>query len=660
MPSLDQHTNIQGMRTLVISVLMASCFCSCRQGFSVDEGASGKAFLEAVKMGNNPKAALLLTEGVYTEIRDEKGDSPLLYAVRTGNIPLVRMMLGHGVLKDARSGNGRGALELALDSGNKEMMLCLLEGGVSVDEVCHDNNPIFLKAVRFGDMETVKLLLKSGVSAHTAGKDGQTALHIAARDGLKQCMDLMLASGVNPDVKNDEGLTPLWAAAGASGPVDRWEGIYRLLEAGADCDSPDMDGETLLTLAIRGGLYDEAVELINHGAEVNGAHDGAPLPIEVAVESNRKEMLELLLSRGADGFGLLDDAFKRGDAGLVRSLLAAGVCLRNDTREDGLIAGFVRKGQVELVALCLQYGAHPYLPGKEGENPLHMAIAAGNAPMVNLLLQYGGLSETDGIKDDLIARCVRKGGVDLVKLCLEYGADPLELGQEGQTPLHMAIAMRNTPMVKLLLQHGADPNAYFLRPVSKAFLELAKQESMNWFLKSERRVTPLMMAANNGDVEIISSLIDHGARKYVHTARHKIYPLNFASRKGNVAAMQVILGQDPDDEACHAVLDLSEQKMRLYNDENEVIFSSRVSTGKAGYRTPEGSYVITDKHVRHRSTIYGAKMPYFQRLSCSAFGFHSGNCPGYPASHGCIRMPYSAAKKFFGLTPVGTRVEIQP
>jgi len=590
MPELDMRSLFRAMRTLVAGALVAACLYSCRQGFSIDEGISGKAFMEAVKMGDGRKAALLIQEGVYTEVRDSKGDTPLLYCVRTGNTRLVEMLLRSGVLKDARTVNGKGALELAVDSGNMEMMSCLLDRGISPDEVCHDNNPIFLKAVRFGDMETVKLLLRHGVSANTVGKDGQTALHIAARDGLMQYMDLMLAAGVNPDVRNDDGLTPLWAAAGASGPVERWQGIQRLLEAGAHGDSPGKDGETLLNLAIRGGLYDEAVELINHGAEVSGAHNGAPAPIEVALESGREDMIELLLSRGVDGVALLDD--------------------------------------VDLAELCLQYGANPHAPGREGRAPLHMAIAAGDASMVDLLLQYG--------------------------------ADPSSLGKEGQTPLHMAIAVGSGPMVSTLLRHGVDPNAYFKRPVSKAFLELAKQDSMKWFLSYERGVTPLMMAANHGDPDMIASLLKHGARKYAYTSRHRLYPLNFASRKANVKAMQVILGQDPDNEACHAVLDLSDQKVRLYNAENEVVFTSKVSTGKKGHDTPEGSYVITDKHKKHTSNIYGVSMPYFQRLSCSAFGFHYGRCPGYPASHGCIRMPYKAAKALFALTPVGTRVEIQP
>lgn len=53
-------------------------------------------------------------------------------------------------------------------------------------------------------------------------------------------------------------------------------------------------------------------------------------------------------------------------------------------------------------------------------------------------------------------------------------------------------------------------------------------------------------------------------------------------------------------------------------------------------------------------------MPFFQRLSCSDFGFHYGNVPGYPASHGCIRMPWSSAQTLFSMTKVGDKVTIKP
>ena len=270
------------------------------------------------------------------------------------------------------------------------------------------------------------------------------------------------------------------------------------------------------------------------------------------------------------------------------------------------------------------------------------------------------LSDLQRISEDgFLAQCVRGGEVQIAQLFLLYGADLEKEGREGYTPLQMAIAKRNSEMVRVLLEAGADSNRKFSRPVSEEFLDLTQKESMRWFLKHERRLTPLMMAVNNGDLTIIKLLLDHGAKKYARSGRYRLYPLGFASRRGDVKAMQVMLGKDPAKEKFHIVLDLSDQRLRLYDHNKNILFDSRVSSGKAGYRTPTGEYVITDKHRHHRSTIYHVKMPYFQRLSSGSFGFHAGYVPSYPASHGCIRMPYQSAKELFKMTPTGTRVVIQ-
>jgi lipoprotein-anchoring transpeptidase ErfK/SrfK len=87
--------------------------------------------------------------------------------------------------------------------------------------------------------------------------------------------------------------------------------------------------------------------------------------------------------------------------------------------------------------------------------------------------------------------------------------------------------------------------------------------------------------------------------------------------------------------------------------------SAPVSTGRKGFRTPAGEYVVTDKHRKWRSTLYPADMPFFMRLSCGEIGFHEGKLPGYPASHGCIRMRRKDAAEFFKQVPVGTKVVIK-
>jgi hypothetical protein len=86
---------------------------------------------------------------------------------------------------------------------------------------------------------------------------------------------------------------------------------------------------------------------------------------------------------------------------------------------------------------------------------------------------------------------------------------------------------------------------------------------------------------------------------------------------------------------------------------------SSVSTGTKGHATPSGVFTILEKKKTNRSTTYqGAPMPNMQRLTWSGIAMHSGQLPGYPASHGCIRMPYDFSELLFSLTAKGGTVVI--
>jgi hypothetical protein len=109
-----------------------------------------------------------------------------------------------------------------------------------------------------------------------------------------------------------------------------------------------------------------------------------------------------------------------------------------------------------------------------------------------------------------------------------------------------------------------------------------------------------------------------------------------------------------------AVVSLSKQRIHIYGSTG-LLAQSAVSTGMAGHRTPPGVFTVLEKARYHTSNIYsGAPMPYMQRLTWSGIALHGGVVPGYPASHGCVRLPHSFAPQAFGMTTLGTRVVVTP
>ena len=135
------------------------------------------------------------------------------------------------------------------------------------------------------------------------------------------------------------------------------------------------------------------------------------------------------------------------------------------------------------------------------------------------------------------------------------------------------------------------------------------------------------------------------------------------------------------------VVSLREQEAYLYRGGHRTA-SSRISSGREGYRTPIGRFQVIRKDADHRSSLYGdyvddsgrivkanvdsrrdsrpphshfvgTPMPYFLEFS-PGYGLHQGYLPGVPASHGCIRMPYWKARQFYDAAHIGTPVVVKP
>lgn len=106
------------------------------------------------------------------------------------------------------------------------------------------------------------------------------------------------------------------------------------------------------------------------------------------------------------------------------------------------------------------------------------------------------------------------------------------------------------------------------------------------------------------------------------------------------------------------VVSIPEQRAYVYRG-GVLIAVTTVSTGSRGHETPVGEFTILQKKTFHRSNLYSnAPMPYMQRLTWSGIAIHAGHLPGYPASHGCIRLPAKFARQFYAITELGGTVSI--
>ena len=107
------------------------------------------------------------------------------------------------------------------------------------------------------------------------------------------------------------------------------------------------------------------------------------------------------------------------------------------------------------------------------------------------------------------------------------------------------------------------------------------------------------------------------------------------------------------------VVDLVTQMAYVYRGE-QLVGASTMSAAKTGHITPYGNWTILEKRPFYRSKKYdNAPMPWMERIDEYGIAFHGGVNPGYPASHGCMRLPMKFAEKLYGVTKIGTKVVIE-
>jgi ankyrin repeat protein len=398
-------------------------------------------------------------------------------------------------------------------------------------------------------------------------------------------------------------------------------------------------------------------------------------------------------ARGASDRSLLFTAVLRDDRPLAQKLLDAGA--NGDLTDDAGVTPLMvaaMHGDLESVRALIGHVTDIAARDRAGHSALYYAVNAQKVEIVDLLmsltpnleLAYGdsgelltlALGSPNGrIAQDILSKlprfeewsagalraldgALRAGDRDSVRLLLSKHV-PQPTPEGKRVPLlAYAIATDNAPLFTTLLECGADPNTTLTGKYDAEFLETLPSKSFRNYIEDDKNVTCLMLAAGLGRTDYVHALLQAGAERNRSTGRYKMVALYFAAELGHWQSAQLLLGSGPAPEKLRIEISLSSQKMSLIKD-GVPVMDSICSTGREGYSTKRGNFVITDKERNHRSTIYHVDMPYFMRLSCLDFGMHEGVVPNYPASHGCIRLPGEIARRLFSEIPVGTLVTVQ-
>jgi ankyrin repeat protein len=416
-----------------------------------------------------------------------------------------------------------------------------------------------------------------------------------------------------------------------------------------------------------------------------------------AVATQRTSLIEFYVkehfnpnARASQDRPLILTATLEQDWKTARWLLQAGasVDLADETGLTPLMAA-AREGNIDILRTFISVVTKVDATDRSGHSALHCAIAARKREAAEFLLQFmpdlgthrsellataldsGDMKIADAILDRIpriqewsasarrsLEAALGGGDQDQVRLLLKKHAVPPTPAGKNVPLLAYAIARNDTPALNGLLNGGADPNTILPRRCDKDFLALIPSKCLRDYVAEDNNVTVLMLAAGLGRADYVRALLDAGADRNRATTRYKMLALYLAAETGNWRCTQILLGSGPPPDQLHIEISLASQHVTLIKD-GVSVFNTICSTGREGYSTHAGDYVITDKDRNHFSTIYKVEMPYFMRLNCLDFGMHEGVVPNHPASHGCIRLPGDAARKFFTEIPIGTLVTVK-
>jgi uncharacterized protein len=372
-----------------------------------------------------------------------------------------------------------------------------LAGPPSLEGFGETSSSPLIDAVKKQDPEAIRALLKQKVSVNTPEADGFTALHWAAQRNDLQLVELLLGAGANVKASTRYNITPLYLAAMNGNTAV----IERLLNAGADPNGTAEEGQTMLMTAALSGKPDAVRLLLTRGAKVDTKepYKGQTALMWAAAEGNTAAT-NVLLEAGADatlkstgGFTPLLFAVRNAHAETAVALLKRGANV-NDVAPDGSSALSVAavNAYFELASVLLEHGANPNLPDPRG-SPLHTVA----------WLRKPGADGAAGVGNTPVGTPQQTGNVTAIQLArklLEHGANPNtrvewnepRFGKEGGTA-------RNPPNIRLgrhlISYRGATPFYVAAKNGDIELMRLLIEFKADPTITTLTGVTPLMVAA---------------------------------------------------------------------------------------------------------------------------------------------------------------------
>lgn len=503
----------------------------------------------------------LIQAGADVNLRDHNGTTALIRACDRGATFVVEKLLETGADVRPRDRFSRTALLAAIDTSACRSVIVrkLLQQGADPRDAYSDGTTALMAAFRIRSGETLEL------------------------DARRQIVEWLLTDGADPHAQNKIGETVLMAAAEGG----QWDSMRRLLAykiSLSEINAKDRTGQTALTYAGKGVFHDYKLisrALLEQGALPVGRDEIGQTPLMIAAEASAVEVVRLMLARGADvnarddqgrtaimccdnatiyrllmekgartnvrdreGRTLLMMAAASGKRSVVEYLLKCGVDVQsrdNAGRNALMYAGGSEVSQVEgIVHLLLARGLDINAQDSKGQTALHHAAAEAIShhgtnvletdARLHAYIRSGAgvnVSDREGVTP-LLLLAEMGHPLSEVEFLVERGADINHRDQKGRSTLVWMLLYENQEGVEFLRRKGARIellDAVLMKDSAAALTQIRQGAKID--VQGPFRLTPLMIAAENGMAEVVAALLERGADPHARDVYRRT-PLHIA------------------------------------------------------------------------------------------------------------------------------------
>lgn len=356
--------------------------------------------IQAFSRENDLIVTTLINQGIPPNAEDENGNSMLLLAASQGNLIRVKKCVEDYKLYILKKNNfGENALMRAAESGSYQVCSYLLDKGITIDAQNNKGETALFYALKDDARSIFDFLVSKGAKINHITLDGNTILLKAAILGQGNTIDYLISEGANIHHTNKEGKTAFYYIVSNASAFSSNESLQdAFIAAGANINTPDGSGETLLFKEIERGTMERIQFLLSKGADANTQDHKGERP-----SCNKSEVIKLLIEKGAD-LNAIDDwddtylctAIKQNDLELAHFLVNRGidVNMRCYFKEQAIVKA-IKEKNAPIVRFLAENGAELNALGYGSKTVMDYAQSEGDEEIIAYLRSRGAMTKEE-------------------------------------------------------------------------------------------------------------------------------------------------------------------------------------------------------------------------------------------------------------------------